>query len=120
MLLYILDDDTIELAFWAETLRTKHPEFRFELFTDCGAFKSSVIKTPPAACVIDMIMPYHPGTEVCEWLQHNAGDVPVFFNTSLAGDEYQVLADKCHATYMCKTKMSFSERLEVVVNGCKS
>ena len=120
MLLYILDDDTIELAFWAETIRLNRPDISFELFTDCNLFQSYVHKQLPDACIIDMIMPYHPGTEVCEWLQRNAGEIPIFFNTSLDGDEYQVLADKCHATYMCKTKTSFYERLEVVVNGCKS
>lgn len=120
MLLYILDDDPTELAFWAETIKREHPAMQFELFTDFSLFKGYLLKQLPDACVIDMIMSYHPGTEVCAWLQANAPHTPVFFNTSLSGDEYQVLADKCHATYMCKTKMSFSERLEVVVNGGKS
>ena len=120
MLLYILDDDMIELAIWSETLKKHHPDVQVELFTDCGLFRSYVQQRAPDACVLDMIMPYHTGTEICEWMQQYAGQVQVFFNTSLEGDEYQVLAEACHATYMCKTKMSVSERLEVVVNGCKS
>lgn len=120
MLLYILDDDITELAFWADTIRRLNPEITFELFSDCSAFKASFIAKQPDACILDMILPFHPGTEVCAWLKEVAEHVPVFVNTCLEGDEYKILAERCHATYMCKHTMTFEERLEVVVNGCKS
>lgn len=120
MLLYILDDDITELAFWAETLRVNYPDVTVELFRDCGSFKSCVLSTPPDACVIDMIMPYHPGTEICAWLQTVNTSIKIFINTSLEGDEFEILANSCKAKYMCKSKLSFNERAEVVVNGCKS
>lgn len=120
MKLYLLDDDIIELALWAELIRTSHPEIEYQLFTDCCLLQAAVIKNPPDACVLDLIMPFHPGTEICKWITEHHTSVKVFFNTALDGDEYHVLADSCNATYMCKTTMEFPERLEVVVNGCKS
>ena len=120
MTLYILDDDTIELAIWRYALTDNHPSWDIQLFDKADAFRSYVFKHPPDAVVIDLVMPFHPGTEVCAWVKATFPDIKIYINTSLEGDEYPVLAKSYNAVYLSKTTMSVDQRLEVIANGCKS
>lgn len=119
MTIYFLDDDRIELAMWADIIRRSGLDIKFQLFTDCGAFKSVVFKNPPDICIIDYVMPFHPGTEVCNWIRELYPNIQVYICSGLTGDEYKILAESCGAKFISKN-IPFNERLEVVYNGCKS
>jgi len=119
MLVYIVDDDVTELMLWSVTTYRFHKDVTCELFRDCDQFKAAVLLNPPDAVVIDLIMPFNPGMDVCNWVHEHSDNTKVFFNTGLEGDEYKVLADVCKATYLCKTT-KLRDRLEVVANGCRS
>lgn len=120
MKLYILDDDTIELAIWRYALTDSYPSWDIQLFDRADAFRAYVFKHPPDAVVVDLVMPFHPGTEVCAWVRDQFPQVKIYINTSMEGDEYPVLASAYGATYLCKTTLTVDQRLEVIANGCKS
>lgn len=119
MTIYILDDDRIELAMWSGAITRSGLDIDLQLFCGCDSFKAAVFKNPPDACVVDFVMPFHPGTEVCKWIKELFPDVKVYICSGLVGEEYQLLAEACGATFISK-KIPFNERLEVVYNGCRS
>ena len=119
MILYILDDDKVELAMWANTINSSGLDVEFQLFSECGSFKAAVFKKEPDVCVIDFVMPFHPGTEVCNWVKETYPNVKLYICSWLTGEEYDILAASCGAEFISK-EVPFNDRLEVVYNGCKS
>ena len=119
MTIYILDDDRIELAMWADIVKRSGLNIKVQLFSDCGSFKAAVFKRSPDVCVVDYVMPFHPGTEVCNWIKELYPDIRLYICSGLVGEEYALLAQSCGATFISKD-VPFNDRLEVVYNGCKS
>lgn len=119
MTIYLLDDDELELGMWEYCIQRNAPEYFCQTFTSADKFKEAVELFPPKIAIIDFIIPFTDGTEICRWLRDNHPDVQTYVNTSLVGDEYEILAERCSATYLSKN-MKFEERLEVVKNGCRS
>lgn len=118
MIIYILDDDKTELAAW-HSIAQSFDDLKVELFDNSAVFKSYVFKQAPDICIIDYVMPFHPGTEVCKWIRELYPNIQVYICSGLVGDEYKVLAESCGAKFISKN-IPFNERLEVVYNGCKS
>jgi hypothetical protein len=54
-----------------------------------------------------------------KWVSDNYPSVKLFINTLYTGEEYKILAKSFNVTYMTKIK-SFEEKLEVILNGCRS
>lgn len=121
MILYILDDDPTELSLWNWVFNDLYSDkCVLASFDNFDKFKKAFTKQVPDICVIDFIMPFHSGTEVCKWVRENHPEVRLYVNTSLIEDEYQVLSERLGATFLSKEKMTIEERLEVIANGCKS
>lgn len=116
MLVYFLDDDELELALWELRLSQSKPDWEHKCFTCAEKFIEEVRQRMPDCAVIDLVMPYADGVGVCKTIQKHYPNIKTFINTSMAGDEYQVLADRCSATYMNKNT-NFEERLKVMCNG---
>lgn len=118
MKFYILDDDRIELALWADIINRSGYDIEFELFSECDMFKAMVFKNKPDVCILDYVMPFHPGTEVCKWIKEFFPEIDIYICSGLKGEEYKLLAEACGAAFISKD-IKFKERLEVVYNGCK-
>lgn len=120
MLIYVLDDEAIELAIWEIVLeRHSKEDLSCKTFFNFDDFQNAFSEQVPDCCVIDLVIPYHPGTEVCKWVTTNYPSVKLFINTSDTGEEYRILSESCNAIYLTKIE-PFEERLEVIVNVCKS
>jgi DNA-binding response OmpR family regulator len=118
MLIYLLDDDSIELSIWS-VYCSNQSDIKCIPFDDADLFMEYIAYIQPDAAVIDFVMPFLPGTEVCKWVLDNCPNIKTFINTGLTGGEFEILATSCHATYLSKM-LPISERLEVIRNGCKS
>ena len=92
MTLYVLDDDQLETEFWLQTVRWERPEWICIAFTDHDEFKEAVMYSPPDVVVLDMVMPFETGPDVCQWLREHKPEVKVAFSTMLDGPEYRVLS----------------------------
>lgn len=119
MLIYMLDDDITELALW-QIAMNNYNDVKIELFQCARKFKDRVLEKMPDACIIDFVLPYDPGHEVCKFVRSISNDTKIFVNTGLLGDEYNVLANTCSAVYMCKCEMKLEDRVEAVINDCRS
>lgn len=114
--IYVLDDDLVELELW-QANATKFP-VSLSIFSDALKFRLAVIDQPPDIAVIDLVMPFEPGTEVCRWVRECYPEIDVVICTGCDGDQFNVLAQQCGARYMSK-QMKHTERLEVLTNVCK-
>lgn len=120
MTIFVLDDEAIELAIWEIII-----ERNFKNTCKCRTFFTfdeliiAFNEEVPDCCVIDLVIPYHPGTEVCKWVSDNYPSVKLFINTSDTGEEYKILSESYNAVYLTKID-SFEKRLGVIVNACKS
>lgn len=119
MIVYVLDDEPLELATWEIAINRLFPDWKCKTFFTFDTLLTAINEEAPDCCVVDLIMPYHPGTEVCHDVREKYPNIKVFINTYECGEEYKILAHACDATYMSKTT-PFDERLEVILNACKS
>ncbi len=116
MLIYVLDDEPIERNCWQFQ---EDAECNIQTFGEFTDFQAAMQTITPDAVVIDLVMPLHPGTEVCEWLLNNFPDVPRFVCSGLDHPKYEIFAKYgCKATFIPKST-AFPDRLEVI-RGCKS
>lgn len=122
LLVYAIDDSKFQL----DILKSGVKKFKDEDYTISLSVFSTFLdlqiamsEKVPDCCIVDLIMPYHPGTEVCHDVREKYPNIKVFINTYECGEEYKILAHACDATYMSKTT-PFDERLEVILNACKS
>lgn len=119
MTVFILDDDRIELAMWYQSLLKSLPCCKIYLYTDALEFMKSVAVYTPDVAIVDFVLNLQSGADVCKWLHEFYPGVEVYANTGLTGDEYKILAERCHAKYLCKN-IKLIERVEEVANGCRS
>ena len=119
MRIYVLDDEPIELATREIAINRHYPTWECAIFFTYDDLLKAIEEKEPDCCVIDLIMPYHPGTEVCEEVRKKHPNIKTFINTYECGEEYKILAEACSAIYLSKT-MPFEDRLEVILDACKS
>lgn len=119
MTVYFVDDDPLELELWNITINNSNYNWNVFTFTKAADMMAQMPQIVPDVIVVDYVMPFMPGTEVCKWLHENYPQVRVFVNTSLEGEEYEILAKLCNAIFMSKKK-SFEERVGVIANGYES
>ena len=119
MILYVLDDDYTETALWRTLCHTHYPSICVRTFNNPKDFIEAIAFAPPSGAVIDLVIPFYTGSDICKWIHENYPSVSLYVNTGLQGDEFKVLAEICGAEFLSKST-PILERIEVVANGCKS
>lgn len=116
MIVYILDDDRIELNFWKYNLSEQRSDWAVRTFETASEFKAACVQTPPNIAILDLVLNLENGVDVCKWLTKSYPEVKTYINTSMDGDEFKILAERCGANYLCKST-NFNERVKVIING---
>lgn len=116
MIVYVLDDDEIELEFWRLALNALRPDWVVRTFTKVSPFKEEVMAVVPDLIVLDLVLNLENGIDACKWVKAKFPTVKLFINTSMEGGEYQVLAERCGAAYLCKT-VDLYERVRGIIDG---
>ena len=117
MVLYILDDDQLELELWCATLRKYRPEWEIFLFHCANKMMEQFSQIVPDAVVTDFVMPFVTGIKVCQWVHQNYPEVKMYISTGLDGEEFKILAEACSAVYISK-QMKFHDRVGVIADAC--
>lgn len=116
MIIYILDDDKTELFLWKHAIPEKRPNWAIRTFETAKDFKAACTQETPNIAILDLVLNLENGVDVCKWLIKNYPEVTTYVNTSMDGDEFKILAERCGANYLCKST-HFNERLKVIING---
>jgi PleD family two-component response regulator len=88
-----LDDSTAQLGVYKVLFRSHD----VKLYSDPDAFLLELEEFLPDLIILDLIMPYMCGTEVCERIRKNnkTKDIRIVFITGLEGEEYNLLVTSC-------------------------
>jgi CheY-like chemotaxis protein len=91
-----VDDSHSILDCYRLTLRSDH---EVVTYSDPEVFLEEVRHIQPDLVLLDLIMPYICGADVCIMLKADpeTKNIPVVFCTGMQGEEYQILTEKCGA-----------------------
>lgn len=117
MLIYVLDDDVIELKLWEQSAK-ELPTVTVRTFTSAMDFRIACLEKSCTVAVIDAVMPIEPGYEVCKWLKECCPDIRMVINTSLEAEQYRIMAELLGACFIRKRGI-YQDRMEAL-DQCQS
>ena len=116
MRIYIIDDDSMEREIWKDWL-AKESDCQYMICADFRELRLALELVEPDICVVDLEMPYMPGTDVVRYLKHAHPGIKVIVCSGYELPEYQQLAESLGAGFIPKS-LDFESRLEVLRGLC--
>jgi signal transduction histidine kinase len=84
---WVVDDSPAQAEFYARSIAPHHDVKVFH--SGAAVIVSFVSRPPPAALIVDWVMPDVPGLEVCQFVRNtlnlNLGELPIIVVTAIAG-----------------------------------
>ncbi len=112
-----LDDDPDSCEMMKLLLSTSFPALSVEALTS-GSDAIKLAQTDPFdVYILDAIIPGISGFEVCKEIRQHDGDVPVYFYTGLAGQEFRQRAHDAGCTGFLIKPNDMDELLKTVENA---